>query len=253
MKIRTCHGSISVVINISCRTVSWSSHIRGFMSCWVVFSSYFRNNATRSSTKRADSAFRIRRLEPKVPETWDPSVQQEKKDKTHARKSMTSTSASKSTTILVASTSSVSSGVVTAFSGVVVGVLVFSSYSSNLLECATATVTATTAIKLVSLILYVSPNVGTEDLLLFLTCKLTSNISDIHSIYGNRASTASATSSLSSSYLWSSSITTATITSSATSLTTSIVTAASFTILYLLPPSAPRPLTSCLGLRPPTC
>ena len=74
---------------------------------------------------------------------------------------MTSMSASKSTTILVALTSSASSGVVTAFSGGFVGVLAFSCYSSNMLGCATATVTATNAIKLVSLILDISPNVGT--------------------------------------------------------------------------------------------
>ena len=143
---------------------------------------------------------------------------------------MTSTSASKSTTILVASTSSASSGVVTAFSGGVVGVLAFSCYISNLLGCATVTVTATIAIKSALLILDVSPNVGTEELLLFLTFKITSNISDIHSIYGNGASTASSTGSLSSSSLWSSSTTTATATSSATSLATYTVTAAYSTI-----------------------
>ena len=147
MKICTCNESISVVINLSCRTVSCSSHIQGFLSCRVFFSSYFCNNATRSSTKRTDSACRTRRFVPMVPEPWDPSVPHEKKDKPHARKSTTSMAASKSTTILVASTSSASSGVVTAFSGGVVGVLAFSCYIRNLLGCATDTVTATTDIK----------------------------------------------------------------------------------------------------------
>ena len=146
---------------------------------------------------------------------------------------MTSTSAYKSTTILVALTSSASSGVVTAFSGGVVGILAFSCYNSNMLGCATAIVTTTTAIKSTLLILDVSPNVGTKELLLFLTCKLTSNISDIHSIYSNGASTASATGSFSYSSLWSSSTTMATATFLDTSLETSTVTKAFSTNLTI--------------------